>query len=422
MLLQFSVENFRSIKDKIVLSLEASTDKEHPENLATIGKQKFLKVATIFGANASGKSNIFKALTAAIMTIRTSNNRQLGELMPLIVPFKFDDKSSVAPTKFEFVFFANEKKYIYGFSSTKEVIVEEYLYVYRTSKAKTVFCRKDTDKYSYTDYSFKKKLSPLEERNTNNKLFLATATAWNCEETRAPFLWFMRGINTFAKAYENLAPVASSMYENGDETLQEFTNAILHEADINIANYEFESRDKSKESLPAPIREFLLASRVDPDAVLKEYNIQTVHSIENGGKESKLYKLSFNDESQGTQHLFWLSPVLKRAFETGEVMCIDEIDSSLHPLLVVYLVGLFNNPEVNKANAQLIASAHTTALLSLKELRRDQIYFVDKNQKTGISELYSLDEFSPRTNEDIQKAYLLGRFGAVPNIGEGYFL
>ena len=108
--------------------------------------------------------------------------------------------------------------------------------------------------------------------------------------------------------------------------------------------------------------------------------------------------------------------MLKRAFETGETLCIDEFDASLHPMLVRYLVSLFNNPEINKAKAQLIVSSHAMVLMSLKNLRRDQIYFVEKDRKTGVSELYSLDEFSPRKEEDIRKAYMLGRYGSVPDI------
>lgn len=114
-----------------------------------------------------------------------------------------------------------------------------------------------------------------------------------------------------------------------------------------------------------------------------------------------------------------MSPILKQAFEEGRILCIDEFDSSLHPLLVLYLVGLFHDPEVNKKNAQLILSSHTTELLSSRVMRSDQIYFVEKDQSTGASELYSLDEFIPGASKDIRKAYLLGRYGAVPRINDG---
>lgn len=115
-----------------------------------------------------------------------------------------------------------------------------------------------------------------------------------------------------------------------------------------------------------------------------------------------------------------MSPIIKRAFETGETLCIDEFDSSVHPMLLVYLIGLFHNPKVNKANAQLIISVHTLDLLDIKILRRDQIYFIEKDPKNGVSELYSLDEYkATRKPEDIHKSYMLGRYGAIPFIGNG---
>ena len=154
-----------------------------------------------------------------------------------------------------------------------------------------------------------------------------------------------------------------------------------------------------------------------PAAMNKTIKIETVHSVVNNGVTEQ-YRLSLIEESKGTQNLFLFSPILKRAFETGETLCIDEFDASLHPMLVRYLFSLFNNPHINKTHAQLIVSAHSLVLMSLKNLRRDQIYFVEKNRKTGKSELYSLDEFSPRKAEDVRKAYMLGRYGSIPDIPE----
>ena len=145
------------------------------------------------------------------------------------------------------------------------------------------------------------------------------------------------------------------------------------------------------------------------------YTINTVHFV-----DGKAFNMNISEESQGTKNIFGIAPLFKRAFEsTGEIICIDEFDRSMHPELVQYLIDLFNDETINKCNAQLIVSTHTTSLLSQEHLRRDQFYFVDKDQATGESELYSLDEFSPRKREDIRKAYILGRYGAVPNIKEG---
>jgi len=420
MLLQFSVENFRSFKERTVLSLEGSSDKNLPNNVVEFDKGKILKVAVVFGANAAGKSNLFLALTAAIITVKRSDSRQVGEPLFSIVPYLFDNKSANKPTSFEFVFVAEGKKYVYGYSATNKKICTEYLYVYNSSRPTTIFERDESaeEKYTFTNQGLKAKLKPLTERNTENKLFLATATAWNAEETKIPMMWIANSINTYDSNYENALNITGDMFENDtDNSLRRFTNNILKEADINICDYEFESRDVPLEGIPSII--LPKQQGTVPEILGKEYKITAKHIIEDEKGNKTIFPLGMQLESLGTQKLFFMSPIIKKAFETGETVFIDEFDKSIHPMLVCYLVGLFNNPEVNMKNAQLIISTHAMSLLNLNDLRRDQIYFVEKDQKTGVSELYSLDEFSPRTREDVRKAYLLGRYGSVPDLGMG---
>lgn len=419
MLLQFSVKNFKSFKDMAVLSMEPSADKELPGNLTLIGKSRCLNTIAIFGANAAGKSNVFTALTAAILLVRRSNSRQVIDPLLEIIPFKFDEESIRKPTTFEFVFIAEGKKYVYGFSATQKAVQREYLYVFNSAKASTIFERTDVNTYKFTSPALKRELQPLTERNTENKLFLATATAWNCEATRIPYLWFETKINTYSIDSDQLISQTAPMFDNdADNSLRKFTNMILHEADINIDDFNIEFKDISQEQFLQQVPQELrgLISTI-PAAMNKAVKIETVHSIVDDGI-AKQYNLSLMEESQGTRNLFLFSPVLKRAFETGETLCIDEFDASLHPMLVRYLFSLFNNPDINKAHAQLIVSSHSLVLMSLKNLRRDQIYFVEKDRKTGKSELYSLDEFSPRKEEDVRKAYMLGRYGSIPDIPE----
>lgn len=419
MLLQFSVENFKSFKDMAVLSMEPSADKELPDNLTLIEKNRCLNTIAIFGANAAGKSNVFTALTAAILLVRRSNSRQVIDPLLEIIPFKFDEESILKPTTFEFVFIAEGKKYVYGFSATQKAVQREYLYVFNSAKASTIFERTDVNTYKFTSPALKRELQPLTERNTENKLFLATATAWNCEATRIPYLWFETKINTYSIDSDQLISQTAPMFDNdADNSLRKFTNMILHEADINIDDFNIEFKDISQEQFLQQVPQELrgLISTI-PAAMNKVVKIETVHSIVDDGI-AKQYNLSLMEESQGTRNLFLFSPVLKRAFETGETLGIDEFDASLHPMLVRYLFSLFNNPNINKAHAQLIVSSHSLVLMSLKNLRRDQIYFVEKDRKTGKSELYSLDEFSPRKEEDVRKAYMLGRYGSIPDIPE----
>lgn len=417
MLLQFSVENFRSFKERIVLSLEASPDKELEDNWTSIGREKVLNAAAIFGANAAGKSNVFLALTAAIMTIRQSNSRQINEPLLQIVPYGFDLETRTKPTSFEFVFIAEGKKYVYGFSATSKAVVSEYLYVFNSVKASTVFERTG-NKYRYTSSELKRELSPIEERNAENKLFLATATSWNCESTRIPYLWFGEKINTYSNNGEGLFGMVAPMFANDEDgTLKEFTKRILKEADININDFEFEEREASRDDLSKAFPKELhnIVSTLQPTGKL--VRIETIHTVESEEKGIvQEFRLPFHDESKGTQNLFLFSPILKRALDNGETICVDEFDASLHPILAIYLLKLFNDPEINKAHAQLIVSAHTVELLSLENLRRDQIYFVEKDQKNGVSELYSLDEFSPRKEENVRRAYLQGRYGSIPDV------
>ena len=418
MLIQFCVENFRSFKEEAVLSMEASSDKTHPDNVVTIGKDRIIKTASIFGANASGKSNVFMALTAGIMIVR--NSLMLPPNAPIsgIIPFRFDKEMLEKPTAFKFVFCTGGKKYIYGFSATRKRIIEEYLYVYKTSKASTIFEREETNKYKFTSPTLKKAMQPLQDRTAENKLFLATTAMFNIPETQAPYLWFSNSINTYSNDAGILQNQTISSFENDtDSSLKSFTSRLLREADINIDDFDFSANEISTEELlqrvPVPIKNMVLS--VPTNNIHKEYKISTKHSFISDPDE---HLMPLDDESFGTRKLFFLSPLLKKAFDTGETICIDEFDTSLHPMIVIYLVGLFNNTAVNKANAQLIISSHTMDLLSLRVMRRDQIYFVDKRQSTGVSELYSLDEFSPRIGEDIRKAYLLGRYGSVPTIIE----
>ena len=427
MLLQFSVSNYRSFKEKAVLSLEAANDHRLENHVFVLGKNRVLQNICVFGANASGKSNLFRALTTAILLIRQSNQRQVGELLLSIEPFSFDPNTLKMPSSFEFVFLQHGIKYVYGFSATRERIEEEYLYQYRSSRPSVIFERvydseAKEDQYRFTNAEIRKELKPLSEKNTSNKLFLATATSWNSQFTKEPYLWFNR-INTYdSNNYEQLLHFAGPLFEQPDEFngLHDFICKTLKEADINVSDFEVKTRnlDTSEwlKQLP-PWRMMVPETQMNQPSKL--YEINMIHQVRGEDGSIREYKLPSIQESKGTQSLFFLSPLLKKAFDEGRILCIDEFDTSLHPMLVIYLTGLFNNPEINQKHAQLIISTHTMDLLSLKISRRDEIYFVQKEQQTGVSELYSLDEFSLSKQADIRNGYYLGRYGAVPEIGDG---
>jgi len=406
MLIQFSFENYRSFKGATTFSMLASAGKENPDNVFDSPAGRLLKSAAVFGSNASGKTNLMKALVASIMIIRTSGVRQLGDVIPFVDKFLFDLEGK-KDTSFEYDFIANGKRYIYGFSCDRTRISEEHLMVYKSQKPSSVFKRVN-DKYLYTDIKYRQELDALTTRNTSNKLFLATATLWNASATRDAFIWFSRFIDVYDPS--NPIPMFNSFETDSDGSLKSFTKKLLRESDINITDYNIEAQ---KIENPGMSGISVLQNEVPLEP--KAFRIEASHEIVDGDKRTT-YNLPLQEESKGTQNLFFLSPQIKNALDNGFVFCVDELDASLHPALVLYLVGLFNNEETNPKNAQLILTTHTTELLSLHYMRRDQIYFVDKDNGSGISELYSLDEYSVRTREDVRKAYLNGKYGAVPNI------
>lgn len=392
MLLQFNVKNFMSIKNEIVLSLIATPDKKHSDSLLNINNEKVLPSIAIYGANAAGKSNVFKALSAAISLVRNSNYTQINTNINL-VPFLLDEESKNDKTKLDFKFIYNGIKYEYGFVADQFNIYEEYLYEYKTSRPAMVF-----ERTNINDYKFRinnNDLKQFVEKNTHNKLFLCTATAWNCKITKNAYMWFVENIDT----YTALDIQINNSYfkeidkHNEDSNFKPLLLEMLKHADINISDYDFES--------------------------LEKYKLTTHHLVEIDNS-IKDYKLDIKQESDGTKIMFAYAPIIIDALNKGKTIIIDEIDSCLHPILLAYLVSIFNNPKQNKNGAQLIFNTHDINLLDLDKLRRDQIYFVEKNNTSGITDLYSLVDYSPRNSENIRKGYMQGRYGAIPVILGGY--
>ena len=412
MLLQFSVKNFKSIKDRAVLSLEAGTNKENFSNcITTSAGERILKGAVIFGANASGKSNIFQALTSALMAIRRSSANVPGSIVWPFTPFSFSEETKDAPTEFEFVFLYNGVKYIYGFAANSKEVKEEHLFAYKTLRPSTIFQR-DEEGYYFPE-SIKAKMMPLIERNLPNKLFLSTAASWNSPYTKEPMEWLMSCIDTYCTQYHDTFSKAAEMYiEDEDGDLKKFSENLLKEADINISDFKIESEEIMQEQ-----REFrdVPFSGLNPEIKLNRVKCEMFHDV-----GSKRYKLDFEEESLGTKNLFMFAPFIKRALDKGLTIFVDEFDSSLHPLLLKYIISIFMSEKTNRNNAQLVISSHSMELMDLNIFRRDQIYFIDKDRSSGASSLYSLDEFSIRsTFSRLRESYLLGRFDAIPKIRNG---
>ena len=413
MLIQFSVKNFMSFKEKVIFSMEAGKENEHKENVVDILNEKILKTTALYGANASGKTNFVNAFTAAILMIRKSNTRQLGEKLGEMIPFAFDEQTKNKPCEFEFTFIANGSKYIYGFSADRDKVYEEYLYQYLTAKPTRIFERTNVNEYKFLQ-SDESKLNTLKTQNTENKLFLSTATTWNYEKTQNPFLWFAKQIDTYSGGL-NLNEYSIDAYSKDEnENLKKFTLKLLKQADIEIKDYSVEVRETETE--PNVMLVFN-GENLSPVAQKRtDVRIKTFHEIKDEKGKMKKYELNYLNESLGTQVLFSFAPILKDVFENGKTIVVDELERSLHHSLVEMIIKFFNDPEINKGNAQLIFNTHDTNLLSLNLFRRDQIWFAEKNSEKGTTDLYPLDDFSVRKAENIQKGYLNGRYGAIPKL------
>lgn len=413
MLIQFSVKNYMSFKDKVVLALNPSADSDHPENINEKSTYLATNMIAIYGANASGKTSLFKAMTAALNMIRFSNIMQVNQPISAVMPFKFNSKTIEEPSEFEFIFVADDNnRYVYGFSADRSRIIEEYLYLYKSQRPTIIFERTGE---SYEFKSQKAMLEPLVRFNTPNKLFLATATNWNTESTMIPYKWLSEKMVTFTDT-QSLTNLSLELYkgEKREEYIK-FTEGLLQSADINISAIKINVK-KTKIEVPAGMQ--FAQAMVNGQLLTQEVEqieVNTEHLIGEGEDKEK-YVLGMGEESLGTNQLFILGPFLKDAFEKGIVVVVDEIDKSLHTFIVKYIINMFRNKEINKARAQLIFTTHDTSLLSLSTFRRDQVYFTEKNNKTGVSDLYSLDELSVRKTDNIEKGYLLGRYGAIPYI------
>lgn len=404
MILEFSVKNFLSFKEKVTFSMIANSNKELNDNYVEIGGNKVLKSAAVYGANASGKSNLFEILARVVSMLSSSNSVDINAKLPLI-PFKFDKDSVNKPSEFEIKFILDETRYVYGFIADKDKIYDEYLYYYPNGRETKIFDRTNINEYSYTQKD-EKILREIEDKNAQNKFFLATATNWNFDKTKAAYDFLTNGIEP-CNDLNALKNTAYKAYEANPDHLKDFAIDFLQKADFNIEDYQISKVEMPRELL-ANMPEFIAEK-------LKSYQVLFKH------KNSDNF-LSINEESLGTQMIFAFIPFLAAGLKNKKVLIIDELDKSLHPFLVQYIVEIFNDAEINKNGSQLIFNTHDTNLLDLNILRRDQIWFTEKNSETGESDLYSLSDFSVRKQENVEKGYMLGRYGAVPFIKNDFNL
>jgi hypothetical protein len=408
MLLEFRVRNYRSIRDEQALNLIASGDTElAATHLAPIGLKSAphaLRTVVVYGPNASGKSSLLRALDYMRAVVAESATViQPGQTYN-VQPFKLDTATAHQPTEFEITFLLSGVRHQYAFAMTPRRIVSESLLVYRSSKPTQLFSRQhidgDGDDYEFSTYlTGPRKL--WQESTRPNALFLSMAAQLNSEQLSPVFHWIVRNI-TFLPAGASVLPdftTALLATEQGRASIREFLSA----ADISIADVQAVPRKGTH------ARWVMSASGLQATQEEREFLMPVFeHSTPKGSAKFELH-----DESEGTQRLYGLIAPVLDCLRDGRVLVVDELDSSLHTLLVRRLVTLFQTPEINPNGAQLIFSTHDTSLLDHTLFRRDQIWFTEKDADQA-TRLYPLTDFSPRKQEAWERGYLAGRYGAVP--------
>jgi len=412
MLVEFRIKNFRSLRDEQVLSLVSSKDKTlvDTHTLATglTAVPALLRSAVVYGANASGKSNLIKALQYMRGVVIESATIIQPSQTYAVQPFRLDAQSASEPTEFEVTFILDSVRYQYGFAMTPQRIVSEHLLVYKAFKPQRWFERSFNAKTGKDVYEFGSGLKGpknlWEGATRPNALFLSMAVQLNSEALRPVFDWFANGLVIFNEQAQ-LSPQTSIQMLKQAEGRKQICD-FLRAADISIADIEV----ATKQAMVHKIRFDLATGKREEEAGEQAVDEVKFHHVTEHGKAV----FDLMDESSGTRNLLFLTGPVLDILNKGLTLVVDELDTSLHTLLVRELVRLFHRPEANTGGAQLIFTTHDTSLLDAPDLfRRDQVWFVEKNQDQ-TSTLVALSEFSPRKNEALERGYLMGRYGAVP--------
>lgn len=412
MLVEFRTQNFRSLREEQVLSLVASPDKSlldtHALDTGLKAAPHVLKSAVVYGANASGKSNLIKALQYMRDVVLMSATLQPGQAFARLQPFRLDAVSASQPTAFEVTFILDGVRYQYGFAMNAQRIVSEQLLVYKAFKPQRWFERHFDAESGKDVYEFGpglKGAKTLWEGATRpNALFLSMAVQLNSEALRPVYDWFAHRL-VILNEHAPLSP-QFSLEMLKLEAQRKAIGEFLRAADISIADVEVTTKQATVHS----IRFDLATGKREEETGEQTVDEVRFHHLTEHGQA--VFDLA--DESSGTRNLLFLAGPVLDILSNGQTLVVDELDTSLHTLLVQALVRLFHRPEANTGGAQLVFTTHDTSLLDAYGLfRRDQVWFVEKRPDQSSS-LYPLLDFSPRKNEALERGYLQGRYGALP--------
>lgn len=417
MLLRFGTSNFTSIRDFQELSLVASSLKENPS--AIIENSGFqhgaLRVAAIYGPNASGKTNFLFALRYMRNAVRNSQSQWDPTEDIDRHPFALDD-SRKRPTEFLIDFVIDSVRYEYGFSVDDKRVLREFLYAYPEKRRQLWFERNiDSPKINFGKNLTGENRS-IENLTRPDSLFLSAAAQNNHEKLLPIFKWFSNDIIFRSSLSNNGSPDTTIEMCASSEEMKHAALRLLSNADLGIVGMNITETppDEELRTFAEKFRKFMATEFADTAPPLPELK-NSIRKIElqHRTRENSSIAIPISQESAGTlSYLALIGPAL-RTLASGGVLFVDELDASLHPILVDEIVRIFNDGGTNKRGAQLIFSTHGTELLSSGLLRRDQIWFTEKDD-AGTTRLYPMSDFQPRKHENLQRGYLQGRYGATP--------
>jgi len=416
MLIEFQVSNFRSLKDRQVFSTVAGTFSEHLDSNTfdpkLPGFGRLLRCAAIYGPNAAGKTNVLRALQFLQDLVLHSASAAPSAPTPY-TPFKFVKSTRGKPSEFQVTFVQNGVRYEYGIALDSERIRDEWLMEYVNPRGRAIFERSFDDRkksYNWKFSSFLKgQRSVWSEATRSNALFLSTAIQLNSKQLLPVYEWFQKRLVVIV-GIATLNPVLTLQLLNKPDGKSKLL-PFLREADLGITGIEV--KREAMPSGPGLIVGSPYIEQVPGSTTPNLVRITLSHATD--AKEE--IGLDLSDESAGTQILFRTAGAWLNVFENGEVLLVDEIDTSLHPLLTRFLIERFQSGAANPHNAQLVFTTHNTSLLDQNLFRRDQIWFIEK-APGGASNLYPLTDFKPRNDEKLESWYLRGRYGALPVLDE----
>ena len=424
MFIEFKVTNFRSIHNTQTLSMVAGTGTELKEhNMLASGLSSLpdiLRSSVIYGPNAAGKSNLLRAVHFMQSFVLTSQSLQEGQDIN-VTPFLLNSKSRTEPSEFEVIFVQDKVRYQYGFAVNNLRVMNEWLLAYPEGRPQRWYERKyDQQKGSDTWYFGSRFSGPRtmidvwQKATRQNGLFLSTAIQLNSEQLKPVFNWFQQKLAVILPVGDmNLQfSIEQCTSEDGKKQVMEFMNS----ADISITGIELKKIPFSPDILPTNMSQEIKEHLIRDFQSKEMTTVRFLHKTDN----KDIVSFDISDESGGTQKLFAFAGPLLDVLAKGRILLVDELDTSLHPLMVRFLISLIHNPEVNRSNAQLVFTTHDSSVLDTEIFRRDQVWFVEKNAENA-TRLYPLTEFSPRKGEALERGYLNGRYGALPFIGEFKF-